>query len=169
MAEITLQQEEEIALFRKLMNEPKTRRRAIGLVNEVDPGKYTFHDDQALDEIDKLKAGREEDKAERERERIESRLRSQRDKLAGKFSPEQIAEIEKFATENGIGNYEIAAKAWAADLPPPEPRAETPALFGERWQMPPRIDDFRKDPSGAAIRGAREDIVRLMAGKSLVG
>jgi hypothetical protein len=162
------------ASLRKLVTDPRSRDKAVRLLKEVDPEswpKFSFPDTEitALEEkVDEKLAALE---AKRAGERVEQSLRAQKTKLLEKYSPEQVADIEKSIMEkHNIHDYEIAEKVYASDTPPIDPkRSPPPARFGERWTMPEQMEEFKKDPAAAALRGAYADIDRIQRGERLGG
>lgn len=149
-------------LFRRIANDPRTRRQQLKLIKEVDPNQQ-FWDDDLNSKLEAIDAKVEKDKADREEQKIIDRLTAQKKALGERYKPEQIAEIEKLMTEHGIGDYNIGAKVYAADQPLPDARPVQMPRQGERWKLP-EMEDFRKDPAGAAIAGAMADIERLRSG-----
>jgi hypothetical protein len=160
------------AILRKISTDPRTRRAVTKAIKEVDPEAFpdfSFPDQKVADLEEKLESKLADMEAKRESERIQARLRAQKSKLLEKYDEKQVEAIEKDIMEkHGISDYEIAGKIYASDVPDIEPHRASPAARnGERWSMPEMIEDFRKDPAGAAIRGAYADIDRLRRGERL--
>jgi hypothetical protein len=161
-------------ILKKIANDPRSRKAVVKAIKEVDPDSFppgSFADTIVADLEEKIEAKFADRDAKNETERIERHLRNQKRKLSEKYEPEQIAEIEKLMEKHNIADYEIGAKAFAADVPGIDPKRGAPPApkFGERWEFPPNMDDFRKDPSGTALKGAYADIDRLMRGETLGG
>jgi hypothetical protein len=150
-------------LMRQLINDPRSRADTAKWIKEVAP-EYKNHFPDT--DISSLKADierqREEDKLAREREKIEAKLQAQKSRLAEKYEPSQIEEIEKLMQEHGISNYDIGAKLYAADMPPPEEGRMPVGRQGERWEFPD-LENYKKDPMGAAAKSAYAEIDRMNA------
>jgi hypothetical protein len=159
------------AILRKISTDPRTRRAVTKAIKEVEPDafpEFSFPDQKVADLDEKYEARFAELEANAESKRIHASLREQKTKLLEKYSPEQVAEIEKLMEQHNIGNYDIGAKVYAADVPPLDPQRTPPqSRFGERWTLPEQMEEFKKDPAAAAIKGAYADIDRLRRGERL--
>jgi hypothetical protein len=175
MVEVTEEDAALATLMRKMANDPKYRAYVAKAAKEIEPERYpeSSFADVKVDDLDKkLESKFAEFDAKQETARVERRLREQKKALSEKYEPEQIAEIEKLMEKHGLHDYDIGAKVYAADVPPIDPKRgglPPPAKFGERWEFPPNMEEFRKDPAGAALRGAYADIDRLRRGETLGG
>jgi hypothetical protein len=162
-------------ILKKIANDPRSRKAVVKAIKEVDPEAFppgSFADTIVSDLEEKIEAKFTDRDAKSETARVERHLREQKRKLSEKYEPEQIAEIEKLMEAHNLADYDIGAKVYAADLPPIDPKrggTPPPAKFGERWEFPSNMDDFRKDPAGTALKGAYADIDRIRRGETLGG
>jgi hypothetical protein len=159
------------ALLRRLATDPRTRRIVTKAIKEIDPENYRDHafPDQKVEDLkEEMEARLAELESKRKIEQADEILRKQKQELLNKYSDEQISEIEKIMEKHNISDYELASKVYAADTPQVDPkRSPRPTQFGERWQFPENMEEFKKDPAGAALRGAYADIDRLRRGERL--
>lgn len=107
----------------------KTIKRRI---TELNPARR-FADVEADDlraDLDKFKA---DTKAERDQEKALARQEAARHALTSRYGDEDIAKIEELMTTNGIGDYELGARLYAAEITPARPTHETKS---KTWQAP---------------------------------
>lgn len=119
-------------LTQALAHNPKTRKKFVGLVKEIDPSRR-FPDVELDDMREELKRDREAEKLEREAEKTRIRLETQKDSLKSRYDDKAIEEIEKVMEKYGISDYDAGAKLYAADLKPAAPTYEE---NDHRWKMP---------------------------------
>ncbi len=115
-----------------LANNPKTRKKFVGLVKEVDPSKR-FPDVEADDMREEMRAEFERRDQEREVERVKKRLEKQKNALKDRYDETAIAEIEKLMEKKGISDYEDGAILYAAVTKPANPSYEPK---DHAWSMP---------------------------------
>lgn len=132
----------------KVANNPKTRRQFLKAVKEVEPDRR-FPDQDVEDLREEVRAELDNERQERERERLAERLEAQRQGLLGRFTEEQIQDIEKTVMPKyGISDYEAAAKIYGADLAPALPTHQQ-SRPGANWELP-NFEGLHKDPAKAA-------------------
>lgn len=123
-----------------LAHNPKTRKRFVNLVKEIDPSK-TFPDVELEDlreSIEAKFADRDHQEAARKATR---KLERQRASLieSGRFKEEDVEKIEKEVMEaHGISDYEVAATYYGAITKPVTPTSE---IKSQTWKMPPMTKD----------------------------
>jgi hypothetical protein len=136
-------------LAAQIGNNPKTRRTFMKALKEIDPDRYARFPDQKLeDKLEELDQARETEKIEREAEKLQVRRQAQRDSLAHRYSEEDIGKIEALMQANGLVDYEVGAKIYAADTRPASPNAEIPRPSAT-WTLP-TFEGLAKDPANAA-------------------
>lgn len=115
-----------------LANNPKTRKKFVGLVKEIDPSKR-FPDVENDELREEFNRQREADKQEREKEKALSRLEAQKEMLKSRYDDAAIGEIEKLMEKLGISDYDTGARIYAA-----ETKAATPTyeINDHKWTLP---------------------------------
>jgi hypothetical protein len=138
MAEISLEgltpaEIQGLALAAKSMLEnPKTRGRALGLVKEVDPSQNIPEIDlpaQFTTMLDEERAARKKIEDEVRDERIRREVNERRNVIKSKgISESDIEKVEKLMTDRGIVNHETAAEFYIAQqkMAEPTPPASLP-------------------------------------------
>jgi len=150
-------------LMRALANDPRTRRDVVKAIKVHRP-EMRFPDVDAEDVAAEMRAEmdrrRQEDAAEKAKERLEA----QRRKVAEKFGEEAVAEIEqKVMPKLGTYDYDAAAEYYAATQKPAEEKRDVPHRPASRWTMPD-YTQFTKNP-GAARDIAYETIDQIRLGR----
>lgn len=144
----TLKELSDITL--KVANDPKTRRKYADIVNEVEPTRR-FHDIEAQRLEEKVDKKFEERDAERRKKEILAKQEAERNALKDRYDDAGIAEIEKIMEQEGISNYQTAAKLYAADL---KPSAPTPDIKSGVFEVPKfdikNINNMRQDSTKRA-------------------
>ena len=165
---VSQQTEHELAqLALKLAGNPKTRRQFLAQVKQVDPNYRPPADVQLEDFKQEVKREREEEKMRAAGEAEQRRLTDQRQKLldGGKYTPEQVAEIENTVMKKyGLRDYEAGAKLYAADLAPSRPSNANKMRHGQIWEFP-NIPGLLQNPDKAASDAAYAVIDELRAGR----
>lgn len=144
MTEVKLTPEAQAELAKlaiDLANNPETRKDFARMTKKIDP-KRRFPDVEAEDLREEMKREFEERDRKREADRVKAELESQKEALKGQYDEESISRIEKIMEENGLSNYELGARLFAAETKPAIP---TPAVSDHRWKLP-EVDpkDFDK-------------------------
>jgi hypothetical protein len=131
-----LNQQRVLAKVNNMLAHPEARKLLLRASKIQDPAANIPEIDAAapvLTEVDALKKALAEDKAERKAEReaeaqeramaqARATVASQKQRLREQgWRDEGIEEIEKFATERGVPDLEIAASHWEKLHPPSEP------------------------------------------------
>lgn len=119
-----------------LAHNPKTRKKFVGLVREIDPTKR-FPDVELDDIREELRSEREQEKQEREAEKIKIRLEAQKDALKSRYDDKAIEEIEKVMEKLGLSDYEAGATLYASNLKPATPTYQE---NDHRWELPRGIE-----------------------------
>lgn len=140
MVDLTLEAQAQLAkLMTDLANNPKTRKKVVGLIKEIDPSRR-FPDVEAEELEEKMQREFERRDQAREAERVKTRLESQKAGLADRYDEKAIEEIEKLMEKKGISDYEDGAMLYAAVTKPATPTYEAK---DHRWSMPAiDIKDF---------------------------
>lgn len=145
----------------KIANDPKTRKKFVGIVKEIDPSRR-FPDVEQDDLRAEFKASLEADKQEREAEKVKARLEGQKSALRSRYDEKAIDEIEKLMEKKGISDYEDGAILYGATLQAAKPTYE---VNDHKWTMP--AFDIKtignKADSRAKIYQAIDDINRNRA------
>lgn len=144
-----------------LAHNPKTRKKFVGLVKEIDPSRR-FPDVEADDLKEEMTREFEKRDQLREAERARQQLETQRTGLKSRYEDKDIEEIEKLMEKKGISDYEDGAILYAAITKPATPSYEAK---DHRWKMPGRdIKDFSNPQvSRDAIYKAIDDVKRKRA------
>lgn len=150
-------------LLVELTKDPRTRLNVSRAIKELRPDI-----EMPYLEIDEFKESvnkkLEEEKAEREREKVIERLERERERIVKKYGEEATKEIEALMEKNGLADYSLAAKLYAADLPPPKERSAPVNRHGERWEMP-NFEEFKTNARDAALKKAYEVIDEMRGGR----
>lgn len=115
-----------------LSNDPVVGKAIKRRITALNPTRI-FADVQADDlraDLDKFKA---DTKAERDQEKAVARQEAARHALTSRYADEDITKIEELMTTNGIGDYELAARLYAAETTPSRPTHETQS---RTWKAP---------------------------------
>lgn len=115
-----------------LAHNPKTRKKFVGLVKEIDPSRR-FPDvetDQIREDMEKEFEKRDQ---AREAARVKERMESQRESLKSRYEDKDIEEIEKLMEKKGISDYEDGATLYSAVNKPAKP---THDIKSHAWEMP---------------------------------
>lgn len=148
-------------LLKKIGMNPKTRPMVVQAIRTVDPNAR-FPDIEAKETRDYVDQRFEEEDTKREQTRQTNALARERRQVAEQFGDENLPAIEKYMIDNGVPNYQVAAKAWGADNRPAMPNnMPRPA---EPWQQPPNMKDLlanRKDISFKNAYAAIDDIHKM--------
>lgn len=121
-------------LMKRLAANPKTRRPVLNAIRVLDP-QARFADQDVQDLREEL-ARKDAQRAAQLNAAIErTRMETQRKSLGSRYKEEQIKEIETLMQTHGILDYDIGAKLYAADLPPPVPVHQTNSRGGP-WTLP---------------------------------
>jgi hypothetical protein len=144
---MTMEQIETIAaLTKSITDNPKTRLQWQALVKQAHPDVSTPELDQAIatQELhEKLESVSNEFTSYKEQAESEKReLREWGDVIGAKLCTyDDIAEVQKFMTENGIVNKMFGAKSWASSKQIAEPTSATiqnsyamPQNFIQKWK-----------------------------------
>lgn len=144
---------------------PKTRRQFFQAVKEIAPERYAAQIDQRVeDQLEEIRREREADKLAREQEKVTTRLEAARAALLSRYSEDDVKKIETDVMQRyGISDYEAAAKLYAADNVPANPRNDPPKT-GATWEMP-NFEGLVKNPVKAARDMAFSVIDELNRGK----
>lgn len=113
-------------------HDPKTRKKFVGIVKELDPTKR-FADveiDDIRDDVRKEFEKRDADKAKAE---ALARLESQKSNLKSRYDDTAIGEIEKTMEKLGISDYDVGARIYASETKPANP---TYIENDHKWTMP---------------------------------
>jgi hypothetical protein len=152
----------------KLAGNQKTRRKFLAQVKEVDPNYRPPADVQLEDFKEQTKREREEEKIRAQAEQHQQRAAGQRQRLieSGKYTDDQVKEIEeKVMKRYGLNDYEAGAKLYAADLAPARPSNGQKARHGQIWEFP-NIPGLLQNPEKAASDAAYAVIDELRAGRN---
>jgi len=146
-------------LLTKLTEDPRTRRRVLQAVKELEPN-LRFPDQDVQDLREEFEAKLAEDRQKRESETIRARLEADRQRLADRYDDETIRKIETDVMQkHGIADYEVAAKVYAADLPPERPERDD-TRHGATWELP-SFDEYFENPMKTARANAYRTIDEL--------
>ena len=123
-----------LALTAKSMLEnPKTRGRALGLVKEVDPSQNIPEIDlpaQFSTMLDEERTARKKIEDEVRDDRIRREVNERRNIIKGKGIAEaDVEKVEKLMTERGIVNHETAAEFYLAQQKMAEPTPPAMAAY----------------------------------------
>ena len=154
-------------LLLKLSGNPKTRRKQLELVKEMDPNFRLPADIQVESLKEDLKKEAEEAKIRAQAEKYQRQSKSQRQALldSGRYNEEQVKEIEeKVMKKYRLGDYEAASKLYAADIAPAKPSNREKMRHGQIWEFPD-IPGLLQNPDKAATDAAYSIIDELNAGR----
>jgi hypothetical protein len=163
--------EELAALSKRLSEDPKTRKRFLGLAREVNPDLPV--PELEMEEIVNTRASA----AERRVEELENKLRARdvREELTKRRSrlkeqglaqsDDDILEIEKLMTEKGIANHETAADYWKHMKQSAVPTSGYPQPVMSRMD----IKGYMKNPVGAARENAALALAELRKNPKPIG
>jgi hypothetical protein len=165
---LTVEQQADLsALAYELGHNPQTRAGLAHLVNKVDPqrARASFPDVVAQSQFSQLEQRIEERFQRAEAEKQKARHEEQRNRLRDRYSDEQIGEIHKQMTSNGMSNWEDAAILYAAKNPVADPRYQPPERPrpGTKWEFPTvtgqdgkpmSFKEFAADPRTASMNAA---------------
>jgi len=146
----------------KLATNAKTRRQFIKAVKEVDPGRR-FPDAEIEDLRDEMEAKREADRQAAQAEASRQRLEAARNNLitSGRYTDEQVKEIEARMEKLGLSDYEAGAILYSAELKPHNAsNRPQPPSGGGAWELP-KLDGLLEDPIAAARNQAFAEIDRI--------
>lgn len=146
----------------KMRNHPKTRKEFARMAKEVVP-TLTFPDVDQEDRVENMisdfKKEQEDNAAKAARTALETRLATEKNALAERYTPEQIAEIEKIMLDRGLASYADAAILYAHFNPPTQvnhnPRPQT------SFELPTN-KDWLTNPKKMALNTAYEAIDDIM-------
>jgi hypothetical protein len=145
----------------KLASNKDTRRGFIKAVKTVEPDR-AFPDQDVVDLREEMEERLRAEREERATEALQARLAAARQGLAGRFTEEQIQEIEtKVMPKYGLSDYEAAATLYGADLAPAIPSNQQPKPSAN-WELPD-IPGLKDDPAKAAREHAFRVIDELRA------
>jgi hypothetical protein len=147
LSEIELQQLE--TLYHKVNGNPKTRHEFQRIAKEADPN-LRIPEYEARNEVEtRLEKTREEIKSELEELRKQNLMRdyeetrkSAKQRLAGSphfLSSEEFPKVEEIMREKGIGDYDVAATYFRAQVTPLKPSG-----FGAGRQRT-QLSDWKKE------------------------
>jgi hypothetical protein len=159
-------------LLYKMSHDPKTREDTARVMARVDPqAAKAFADVQLKDQFAQFRKEMEDEKLRERVAQAQTKQRDQRKQLAGRFSEEQIVEIEKnYMTPLGLGDYLAASKIYAADNPATHPELIVPPEVesgGATWEFPTvpgkdgkmlSFEDFAKNP----VKASRDAAIQVI-------
>lgn len=149
--ELTPEAQAQLAqLSMDMAHNPKTRRKYVELVREIDPSRR-FADVEGDELKESMQAEFAKRDADAERNRILAGQAAARNALTSRYEEKDILEIESVMTKYGLSDYEAGAKLYAADHKPADPRAE---LRSQTWEMPKMSADDVKNPGKYALNNA---------------
>jgi len=145
------------------------------LVREVEPERAAaFSDVWAKEDLEKFKVDQEEKEIKREAREIEKRLVAQRNKLLksdnnpdGRYSEDEIKEIEGVMTRYGLTDYDPGVVLYAHEKPPaaPQPPEGGGSRHGATWEFPD-FKAFVQNPVATARDRAHEVITELQRNRA---
>ena len=154
-----------VKLAMQMAGNEKTRDTFFNAARTVDPSIRLPADVQLRQFKAATVKEREEEKIRVAAEKAQEKQQSAREKLADRFTEEQIAEIEKGVMQKyGIADYEAAAKVYGADLKPA--KADARPRRTSTWEMP-YFEEFAKAPAKVANDIAYDMIDRANAGERI--
>lgn len=154
-------------LLMKLSGNPKTRRKQLELVKELDPNYRLPADVQIASLKEDLTKDREEEKIRTRAENYQRQSQAQRKALidSGRYTEEQVKEMEeKVMKRYRLGDYEAASKLYAADIEPARPSSRDRARHGQIWEFPD-IPGLLQNPDKAATDAAYSIIDEMRSGR----
>ena len=167
MTVISTQTEKDLAaLMLKLSGNPKTRRKQLAMIREVDPN-YRIPADVQLEEYkEQVKREREEEKIRAQAEKSQERQTGQRQGLieSGKYTEEQVKEIEGVMRKYGLGDYDAGAKLYAADMTPAKASNANRPRHGQIWEFPD-LPGLLQNPEKAATDAAYAVLDEMRSGR----
>jgi hypothetical protein len=144
----------------KLATNAETRRPFLKAVRKVEPDRR-FPDQDVEDLKEQLAADREKEKVEREALETTQRMNAARSGLiaSGRYTEQEVGEIEKVMTKYGLADYEAGAKLYSADFRPANAGNTPPKQHGP-WELP-TYEGLMEDPIAAARKQAYAEIDRI--------
>jgi hypothetical protein len=139
---LTAQQQADLAtLMYGLAQDPKTRKDLARLVKKVNPERAatSFRDVDQEERFETLKADLEEKFDLKGARAAKAKQDEQRARLAERYSPEQVTEVEAIATRYGMSDLDAAAVLYAHEHPESDPTLQPPAPHerpGATWEFP---------------------------------
>lgn len=126
-------------LMHKIGMNPKTRPAVVNAIRTIDPNARfpDIENKETREYVDQRLAEKEEKEEQDRQMRVAA---AKRRKVADQYGEENLELIEKYMVDNGVPNYDVAAKAWGADNAPAMPNnMPRPA---EPWQQPPELKEL---------------------------
>ena len=122
-------------LAKRIMADPEDKK-ILGRLSKKHGGG-AVREVEIEDIRDEIKRDLEQEKLMRQAEQARSRMEAQRQGLieSGRYSEDDVKEIEKIMESNAISDYEVAAKVYAFDAPQHQPKPES-AKISSLWNLP---------------------------------
>ncbi len=154
------------ALALKLAGNPKTRGTFLRQVAAIDPTYRLPADVQLADLKNEIRRDKENDKIHRAAEVSAARENQQRAKLLehGRYSEDQVKEIETVMNKYGLRDYEAGSKLYAADTAPARPSNRDRPRHGQIWEFPD-LPGLLQNPEKAANDAAYAVLDEMRAGR----
>lgn len=163
-ARLTPEAQAELSAMMTDLANDKEMRPAVGKWLKKKYGKTL--PDVELDDIRQTVTREFEDRdlAEQSR-RSKEKLESDRAGLitGGRFTEDDVKEIEKIMEKHGISDYTVASKVYAADQKPADPR---PEINSRNFELPKFDKTALADPKAFARNKANEVVGELMRNRS---
>lgn len=148
----------------QLAAHPETRTEFLKMQKKVQPGYRLPVDVEIADLRKELAEEKEKNKLESAGEKVARRQEEQRAALLGKYTPEEVKEIEDTVmTKYGLSDYDAASKIYGADHKPAKANIN-PLTSGATWSLP-ELPGLLEDPVKAAREAAVSVIDELNRGK----
>lgn len=142
-------------LIAKISSDPRTRKTVIKAIKEVEPNWQVPADVIADDLREETDAKLAEIRQEAESRRIRDDLERKRRRVADKYGEDAVQAIEKdIMQKHGIADYDLAARVYAAEQPPPdrERRDQESPRHGATFQVPQiDLNEYMRNPRKAAL------------------
>lgn len=120
-------------MMRRVAAQPKVRRQLYQTLKAVDPN--VRWPDQEMQDFKEQFYATERAKAEKlAADKAKAEMEEQRSGLVKRFDEVHVKKIEKLMEKHGIYDYDLGARLYAAEAPPPD--ATTDYSSRNRWTMP---------------------------------
>jgi len=131
------------------------------LVKKVDPSR-TFPGDDVQDLREEFEAKEKERTEKAEHQRILDAQEAQRKDVAGRYSGDEVKEIEAIMTKHGLADYQVGEELYLSRRKPATARDEVLSQ-GRTWSLP-EADGLVENPSKWANDQAVKVIDEIKSG-----
>lgn len=155
-------------MMRRVAANPKTRRQVYQTLKQADPS-VRWPDQDIEDFKEEWLKKQDEERIARKAAEDKAEMEKQRATFLERYGEEDLKKIEKLMEKHAIFDYEVAAKLYAAEAPPPTQGNEAYGSAGStRWEMP-SDKELLDNPTKWADKMARQTIAEFRQQRGLPG